>query len=68
MKELLCEQGDPVLTRNLGRSQNYLNMSVLEVSSNREVFTQRGLHLNRLGKRLISKQIATEISRLMEKK
>jgi hypothetical protein len=31
----------------------FKHVSVLEVSSNREVFTQHGLHLNILGKRLI---------------
>jgi hypothetical protein len=45
----------------------FKHVSVLEVSSNREDFTKYGLQLNRVGKRLISKQIATESYRLMEK-
>jgi hypothetical protein len=43
-------------------------VSILEVSFNREAFTQHGLHLNRVGKSLIAKQIAKKIYGLMEEK
>jgi hypothetical protein len=43
-------------------------VSILEVSFNREAFTQHGLHLNRLGKSLITKQIAKKVYGLREEK
>jgi hypothetical protein len=38
-------------------TKHFNDVSILEVSFNREAFTQHGLHLNRLGKCLIAKQI-----------
>jgi hypothetical protein len=44
------------------------HVTILEPRLNREMFTQHGLHLNRLGKCLIAKQIAMEICGLTEEK
>ena len=41
---------------------------VLEINSNRELFTRHGLHLNGLGKQRISKQIAAQISTILVEK
>jgi hypothetical protein len=49
-------------------TKHFNHVSILEVSFNREAFTQYGLHLNRLGKSLITKQIAKKIYGFMEEK
>jgi hypothetical protein len=46
----------------------FKHVTILEVSFSREAFTQHGLHLNRLGKRLIAKQIAREIYAVLKEK
>jgi lysophospholipase L1-like esterase len=38
------------------------------MNNNRETFTSHGLHLNKLGKQQIAKQVANEIRRLIDKK
>jgi hypothetical protein len=49
-------------------TKHFNHVTILELSLNREAFTQHGLHLNSLGKRLIAKQIAMEIYGLIEEK
>jgi len=39
-------------------------VTILECNYNREYFTKHGMHLNGRGKRLVSKQVASEISKL----
>jgi len=39
-------------------------VTILECNYNREYFTNHGMHLNGRGKRLVSKQLASEISKL----
>jgi hypothetical protein len=46
----------------------FKHVTILEVSFKRVTYTQHGLHLNRLGKRLIAKQIAREIYRVTKEK
>ena len=43
-------------------------VKILELSSNRNLFTQHGLHLNRFGKGLLAKHIASLIYTLSGKK
>ena len=44
------------------------NFTILEFSSNRNCFTQNGLHLNGFGKGLLAKQIASLIYKLSGEK
>jgi len=41
-------------------------VTILECNYNREYFTNHGMHLNGRGKRLVSRQLASEISKLTE--
>jgi hypothetical protein len=43
-------------------------VKILEFSSNRKLFTQHGLHLNKFGKGLLAKHIASLIYKLSFKK
>jgi hypothetical protein len=49
-----------------GRLQNHTNIH--EVSRRRETFIQHGMHLYKLGKRQIARQITTEIKGIIEEK
>jgi lysophospholipase L1-like esterase len=49
-------------------TKQYKHVTILEVSRSRETFTQHGLHLNKLGKRQIAQQIATEIKGILQEK
>jgi hypothetical protein len=48
-------------------TNSYEHVTVIECCSNREFYTQCGLHLNRRGKRLIFEQIVSEIYKLTTK-
>ena len=48
--------------KKIATSFNYV--TILECNYNREYFTNHGVHLNGRGKRLVSKQLASEISKL----
>jgi hypothetical protein len=48
--------------KKVATSFNYV--TILECNCNREYFTNHGMHLNGKGKRLVSKQLASEISKL----
>jgi hypothetical protein len=43
-------------------------VKILEFSSNRNLFTQHGFHLNRFGKGLLAEHIASLIYKLSDKK
>jgi hypothetical protein len=58
-----------LFNRNLTKHVKTFNYTmVLEINSNRELFTRHGLHLNGLGKQRISKQIAAQISTILVEK
>jgi hypothetical protein len=44
----------------------YNNVIIIESNLHRKYFTQHGMHLNKHGKEWLSKQIATQIHRLVE--
>jgi hypothetical protein len=46
----------------------YKHVTILKVSRSIETFTQHGMHLNKLRKRQIARQIATEIKGIIELK
>lgn len=46
----------------------FKHTTIVEINSNRERFTLYGLHLNRLGKEMISKQTVSHIYTLLGKK
>ena len=46
----------------------FKHTTIVEINSNRELFTLYGLHLNRLGKEMISKQIVSQTYTLLGKK
>jgi len=46
----------------------YQYASILEMSSNRKLFTNHGLHLNGLGKEVLSKQIVSHIYAMLDQK
>jgi hypothetical protein len=44
------------------------HVTILEVSRSREIFTQHGMHLNKLGKRQIARQTVIEIKGIIEER
>ena len=44
----------------------FRNASLVELSTNRNHFTKHGLHLNKFGKEIIAKHIATQINQIIE--
>ena len=44
----------------------YNNVTIVDTNLHRKYFTQHGMHLNKHGKEWLSKQIATQIHRLVE--
>ena len=46
----------------------YQHASILEVSTDRELFTNHGLHLNGLGKEVLSKQIVSHTYAILDQK
>jgi hypothetical protein len=45
----------------------FKHVSIIEVDNNRFLFTKHGLHLNELGKKLLSNQLALHVFSLLEK-
>jgi hypothetical protein len=48
------------------KAKVYNNVMIIESNLHRKYFTQHGMHLNKHGKEWLSKQIATQIHRLVE--
>ena len=48
-------------------SDQYVNLSVIEISKNREVYIRHGLHMNRKGKEQTARKIATEFGKIMKR-
>jgi hypothetical protein len=46
----------------------FKHVTIIELNNNRETFTRHGLHLNKLGKQQIAKQMAKEIRRHTDEK
>ena len=46
--------------------RGFKNASLVEMSTSRNHFTKHGLHLNKFGKEMIAKQIATQINQIIE--
>jgi hypothetical protein len=69
VKNSIVNKEIQVFNRKLSKVTKQLkHVTILEPRLNREMVTQHGLHLNRLGKCLIAKQIAMEIYGLTEEK
>jgi hypothetical protein len=69
VKNSIVNKEIQVFNRKLRKVTKQLkHVSILEPRLNREMFTPHGLHLNRLGKCLIAKQIAMEIYGLTKEK
>ena len=49
-----------------GIAKAYNNVTIVETNLHRKCFTRHGMHLNKHGKEWLSKQIATQIYRLVE--
>jgi predicted lactoylglutathione lyase len=47
-------------------SEQTVNLRVIDVTTNREMFTKHGLHMNRRGKEQTAEKIATEVSTLLQ--
>ena len=47
-------------------SERIVNLSVIDVTTDREMFTRHGLHMNRMGKEQIAGKIASEMSVLFQ--
>ena len=55
--------------RQLNKIANeYNNVTTIDTDLHRKYFTRHGMHLNKLGKEWLSKQIATQINRFVESK
>jgi len=52
----------------LKSARAYQQGSILEMSSDRKLFTNRGLHCNDLGKEVLSKQIVSHIYAILDQK
>lgn len=49
-------------------AKDYNNVATIDTDLHRKYFTRHGMHLNKLGKEWLSKQIATQINRFVESK
>ena len=69
MQSSYVNNGIRSFNRKLMKSvRAYQHASILEMSSNRKLFTSHGLHLNGLGKEVLPKQIVSHIYAMLDQK